>query len=141
MPRPAAKKKPPRPRQSKPRSAAPKPAVGDGAAPAVQALVAELEALVAKTLPEAIGNAYGGAKVRLKLFSIGGTQHVVCGVQPRDGACLFYLHHIRTEDSKVLTIEGQGKHALHVRLTELTPAIRKELARLIKLAANRLKTQ
>jgi hypothetical protein len=102
-------------------------------------LVADLEALVDKTLPEATGNAYGGAKVRLKLFSIGGSQHVVCGVQPRDGACLFYLHHIRPEDSKVLTIEGQGKHALHVRLTELTPAIGKELARLVTLSAKRLR--
>jgi hypothetical protein len=107
----------------------------------VHKLIADLESVILKTLPKATGNVYGGAKVQVKLFSIGDSRNVICGVQARDNGCLLYLHHILPADSSLLAIEGQGKHTLHVRLTELTPTMRKEVERLLKLAASRTRAK
>jgi hypothetical protein len=141
MARPPAKKKAaPRTKVAKDKKATSgNPAARGAAEPSaiVQKLVADLEAVILKTLPKATGNVYGGTKVQVKLFSVGDSRNVICGVQARDNGCLLYLHHILPADSSLLAIEGQGKHALHVRLTELTRTMRKEVERLLKLAASR----
>ena len=103
----------------------------------VRELAQQLRELAFETLPELTENAYGGAKVRLTLFSLGDPSNVVCGVQPADDGCLFYFHHVKPEDSPTLKIEGTGKHARHVKLRILDRATIEEIRRLLRLARRR----
>lgn len=81
---------------------------------------------------------YGGKAVQTVLYSISGTNNVICGFQPSDkGYCIVYLHHITPEDSEVFKLEGKGGGNRHVKLRELTANDEKELRRLIELAKSR----
>jgi hypothetical protein len=96
-----------------------------------------LRDLVTATLPGAVEGVYGGAKVGVALYAVGGGKTVVCGIQPSGDDCLFYLHHLKPEDSPRLKLEGRGKHALHVRVTTLDDATGAELVSLVQLALSR----
>ncbi len=75
----------------------------------VAAVARRLRAIVREELPEADENLYGGKAVQNVLYSLGGTNKVVCGFQPSEkGYCIVYLHHITAEDSQVLKLEGKG---------------------------------
>jgi hypothetical protein len=127
-----------RPAKSKP-STRPKSAAevfADQAA-AIRKLAQLLRTIALSAKPTLTENAYGGAKVRITLYSLGTPANVVCGIQPAKDGCLFYLHHITPADSAVVKIGGQGKHARQIRVSALTPGITRELRRLLALAITR----
>jgi hypothetical protein len=104
----------------------------------IRDVVRDVQKVIRAELPAAEAHLYGGAKVRLILYSIGDAANVICGISPcLDEGCLLYLHHVEAGDSEVLEIAGRGKHAKHVRLPELTRATRAEVRRLLGLAASR----
>ena len=111
--------------------------VFDSQPAAVRQLAHQLRQLIFQTLPDLTEAAYGGAKVRLTLFSLGSPSNVVCGIQPCAGGCLFYFHHILPKDSSILKIEGQGKHARHVKVEALDRSMTEEIRRLLLLARSR----
>jgi hypothetical protein len=104
---------------------------------AIRTLAQALRKLTLGMRPKLTENAYGGAKVRLTLYSLGPPADVVCGIQPAKDGCLFYLHQVRPEDSTIVKICGQGKHARQIRISSLPPAIARELRRLVALAMER----
>ena len=102
------------------------------------ALSRNLRQLVQEELPDTEENVYGGKAVQTVLYSIGGTNHVVCGFQPSDkGYCIFYLHHLLPEDSDELKLEGKGGGNRHVKVSELNAEVESELRRLVQLARSR----
>ena len=111
--------------------------VFQGHSEGVRRLAQQLRQLVFQTLPDLNEAAYGGAKVRLTLFSLGSPQNVICGVRPGADGCLFYFHHVTPEDSSVLKIEGKGKHARHVKVDILDGPTLQEISRLLLLARRR----
>ncbi len=89
-----------------------------------------LRELVLNALPGVVENVYGGGKVRLALYSAGGPGKVVCGIQVSGDNCLLYLHHVAAADCPALTLEGQGKHAKHVKVSSAilqAPALREAI--------------
>ncbi|MGE0128374.1 MAG: DUF1801 domain-containing protein [Blastocatellales bacterium] len=81
----------------------------------IQATANRLRALVREVLPEADENIYGGAKTGIALYSIGGPNKVICGIQPSDGACLLYIHNITELTHPDLKLEGKGGNNRHVK--------------------------
>ncbi|WP_350284645.1 hypothetical protein [uncultured Croceitalea sp.] len=58
----------------------------------------------------------GGAKVKLVLYSRGGKNNVLCGIQlSKDGACMLYVHHVPTIAHERLKFSGSGKHAKRIK--------------------------
>lgn len=104
----------------------------------IRELVRDLHKLIQSEIPAAQPLTYGGAKVRLILYSIGDAANVLCGISPcLEAGCLLYLHHVSPSDSEILEITGKGKHARHVRLEELTRSTKAEIRRLLALAVSR----
>ena len=104
----------------------------------VAAVARRLRAIVREELPEADENLYGGKAVQTVLYSLGGTNNVVCGFQPSGkGYCIFYLHHITAEDSSVFKLEGKGGGNRHVKFSDVEAEGEQELRRLIQLAKQR----
>ena len=81
---------------------------------------------------------YGQPPVMLALYSMGGPNTVVCGIQPRDGSCLFYLHRIEQDDVPDLSLAGVGRHARHLEFASPKSVPDKVLAGLLKLSVKRL---
>jgi hypothetical protein len=96
-----------------------------------------LRDLVRAAVPQAVEGIYGGAKVGLALYSIAEGKQVICGIQPSGDDCLFYVHNVKPEDSSHFKLEGQGKHARHIKLRMLNDERRAELVALIRLALSR----
>jgi hypothetical protein len=107
-------------------------------APAVQQAADQLRQIVFAHLNGAEEGIYGGSKVRIALYSLGGSARVVCGIQPSGSRCLLYLHRIQPQDAPQLDFQGQGKHALHLEFASGESIPQAELARLLQLSASRL---
>jgi hypothetical protein len=109
-----------------------------GSCPPEVAEVAErLRAIVKRVLPQASEGVYGGAKTVIALYSIGGSQNVICGIQPAAKHCLFYIHHVQQQDSAVLKLEGKGKTNRHVKVSDTAAIEESEVERLLGLAVER----
>lgn len=61
-------------------------------------------------------NIYGGAKVRMALYSIGGSNNVLYGIGLGKDHIKLYLHHTENADTETLLLEGKGKHAKTVKI-------------------------
>ena len=84
-----------------------------------QAMALKLRNLVQNSLVDTEEQIVGGAKVGLALYTDSETNKVLCGVQPTDGACLLYVHHIKNFKHPRMKLEGRGKHAKHIRFQSM----------------------
>lgn len=84
--------------------------------PDVQATAEALRALIRETLPDFDENIYGGLSVANALYSRGGPNHVVCGIQPARDHCKLYVHHVADVRRDGIRIEGSGKNVRHVKV-------------------------
>lgn len=76
----------------------------------------KLRSIVREVFPKAEEGYYGGAKVKLVLYSQGGQNNVLCGIQEgKDNSCLLYVHHLDKIEHERLKFTGKGKHAKQVR--------------------------
>lgn len=75
---------------------------------------------------------YGGIKSKVALYSKGGADNVLFGIQLNEKYCILYLHHTETADTMTLKIEGDGKHAKHVKITAMTPELETEIKQVMK---------
>lgn len=73
-------------------------------------------------------NIYGGAKVKLALFSRNGTNNVLCGIQEGSKeSCMLYVHHLQQIDHERLQFSGKGKHSKRIKFTKLEDIIDKDI--------------
>lgn len=60
----------------------------------------------------------GGAKVKLALYTRGGKNNVLCGIQKgKEDSCMLYVHHVESIEHERLKFSGSGKHAKRIRFT------------------------
>jgi hypothetical protein len=98
-----------------------------------------LREVVFSTLVGAVESIYGGGKVGIALYSVGGTNRVICGIQPSRSHCLFYLHRVEAEDVSELKLSGKGKHARHIEFAASRDIPDQIIRCLLKLSLERLK--
>jgi len=61
----------------------------------------------------------GGAKVKLALYSRGGKNQVICGIQEGSGdTCMLYVHHLDSISHERLKFSGKGKQAKRIQFTD-----------------------
>jgi len=106
--------------------------------PEASALASQLRSTIQAALPEADENVSGGAKVQVVLYSIGGPNRVICGLQHSGPKCFLYLHRIQAEDVPEYPLQGKGKHAKRLNFTHDNPPDGQVITRLLKLSAARL---
>lgn len=75
---------------------------------------------------------FGGTKSKVALYSKGKPDNVLFGIQLTDKFCVLYLHYTEDADTMSLKVEGDGKHAKHVKLTEITPELEAEIKQVMK---------
>ena len=75
----------------------------------------KLRKLVYKGLENIEESIMGGVKVKLALYSRGGSSNVLCGIQEgKENSCMFYVHHLDSIDHERLKFTGKGKHAKRI---------------------------
>jgi len=75
---------------------------------------------------------FGGSKSKVALYSKGKPDNVLFGIQLTEKYCVLYLHYTDEADTMSLKIEGDGKHAKHVKLTEISPELETEIKQVMK---------
>ena len=101
---------------------------------AIREVALALRQQVLLTLPDASEAIGGGDRIRMALYSIGGPNNVVCGIQPTANACKLFLHGWQALVQAGFRLEGSGKHARHIKLREVSELERLEVARMISIA-------
>ena len=85
-----------------------------------KALGIKLKQIVESYFDNIEENIVGGAKVKLALYTRGGSNNVLCGIQEgSNNSCMFYVHHIETIAHERLKFSGKGKHAKRIQFHEL----------------------
>ena len=103
----------------------------EGKPQAIQRLAMQLKGLALHT-DKLIQEHIYGDKSKVALYSLGKQDRVLFGIQPREQYCILYLHYTENADTMNLKIEGDGKQAKHVKLTELTPEMEAEIKQVMK---------
>ncbi|GMN06334.1 hypothetical protein MTsPCn5_17230 [Croceitalea sp. MTPC5] len=76
----------------------------------------------------------GGAKVKLALYSRGGKNNVLCGIQQsKDGSCMLYVHHIDSISHERLKFSGSGKHAKRIKFSDASQILADDIIWLFQL--------
>lgn len=83
--------------------------------PEIRRIAERLREIVRDVLPDAHEGIYGGAKVRMALYSLEDENDVVCAIQPAADRCMLYVHRVTADDSPDLKLEGKGKSNRHVK--------------------------
>jgi hypothetical protein len=79
-------------------------------------------------------NAYGGAKVKLTLYSRGNLQNVLCGLQEgSEDSCMLYVHHVEEIDHERLKFSGKGKNAKRIKFHSPEEVIEEDIKWLLSL--------
>lgn len=96
----------------------------------LQNIANEVRKLILKTDESIEENIYGGAKVKMSLYSIGGTDNVLYGIGFGKDHVKLYLHHTDKPgaDTTGLKLEGKGKHARTVKIKELDKTLKQHLS-------------
>ena len=87
--------------------------------PSIQKVALALRKLVQQAFPNFEEHIYGGLAIGNALYSCGGLERVLCGIQPAHDHCKLYVHNISDIKRKGLKLEGSGKHSRHVKVRQL----------------------
>lgn len=80
----------------------------------------------------------GGAKVKLALYSRGGKNNVLCGIQQGAGdSCMLYVHHVDTISHNRLKFSGSGKHAKRIKFLDENEIFEEDITWLFKLVKDK----
>ncbi len=97
----------------------------------IQQLAMKLKGLALRT-DKLIQEHIYGDKSKVALYSFGRPDRVLFGIQTKDQYCILYLHYTDAADTINLKIEGDGKQAKHVKITELSPELEAEIKQVMK---------
>lgn len=101
--------------------------------PEIKELGEEIRKEILDALPKAEENVYGGKKVGNVLYSVGGKNHVVCGMQPQEKFIRVFFHNWEKLKDAGYQVEGSGKNARHVKIESLSDLDNLELKKMINL--------
>lgn len=100
----------------------------------VRKLAGRLRDCIKAALPDADETFHGGAKLGMALYSVGGPNSVVCGIQPTDGMCKLFFHGWKQLAEHGYRVEGSGKHARHLKLRSAEEVDSEAIARMVRIA-------
>jgi len=101
--------------------------------PEVLPTASKLRSIVCDVFPKSDEGYYGGAKVKLVLYSQDGANNVLCGIQEgKDHSCFLYVHHLDKIEHDRLKFSGKGKHAKQVRFDSPQAIIEEDIVWLLK---------
>lgn len=89
---------------------------------AMQEVTVALRDVVRDALPMATETVQGAKMMGYAQYWIDERNDVVAMISPEDAHVKLYVHHIRSDASGNLKVEGTGKNARHVKLTSVDPA-------------------
>lgn len=99
---------------------------------AMQDVTVALRDVVRAALPMASETVQGAKMMGYAQYWIDGRNDVVAMISPEDEHVKLYVHHIRTDATGNLKVEGTGKNARHVKLTSVdADAVRALLAQVL----------
>ena len=104
----------------------------------VRDVATRLRALIRDSLPDAEEHVRGSAQVGMAFYSIGGSNRVICGIQPSAGGCLLSVHYVDADDSSGLALEDEGSHIVHIKFRSINRDEEAALSALVRLARERL---
>ncbi len=107
-------------------------AILEGKPEQLKKIAMQLKGLALRVDKLVVETVYGGSKSKVALYSKGGANNVLFGIQLTEKHCILYLHYTETADTMSLKLEGEGKHAKHVKLTEITPELEAEIKQVMK---------
>ena len=62
----------------------------------------------------------GGMKIKLALYSRGGKNNLLCGIQQgKDDSCMLYVHHVLAITHERLKLIGKGKHSKQIKFNQV----------------------
>ena len=85
-------------------------------------LTVALRDVVRDALPTATETVQGARTMGYAQYWIDGRNDVVAMISPEDAHVKLYVHHVRTDATGRLKVEGTGKNARHVKLTQVDEA-------------------
>lgn len=96
----------------------------------MKGIALQVRSLILKTDKRIAEGVYGGEKVRMSLYSIGGDTNVLYGMGVDKDHIKLYLHHTNKPDVDVagLKLEGRGKHAKHVKIRTVDEDTKEQLS-------------
>lgn len=102
--------------------------------PDLQQVAQTLRKLILQTDKRIEENIYGGAKVKTVLYSIVGSNNVLYGIGTGKDHIKLYLHHTDKDGVSTdgLKLEGKGKHARTVKISQIDNDYRQHLIEAFK---------
>lgn len=100
----------------------------------VREVATRLRAIVEDTVPDADEAVSGGSKMGMALYSVGGANNVVCGIQPTENTCRLFFHGWEHLENSGYRLDGSGKNARHVKIRSSQELDPDEIANMIELA-------
>lgn len=94
--------------------------------------------LILDEFPQVEENIYGGKKMAMALYSVGGRNSVALGIQPGRSSVKLYVHHPELLGDTPFRLEGRGRHMRHIKFTAPPVERRAELLTLIGIPVGAL---
>ncbi|NNC50286.1 MAG: DUF1801 domain-containing protein [Flaviramulus sp.] len=70
----------------------------------------------------------GGTKIKLALYSRGGKNNLLCGIQQgKNDSCMLYVHHVLEISHERLNLIGKGKHSKQIKFNNLDEINEKDI--------------
>lgn len=105
--------------------------------PQVREVATWLRRVIITEFPQLEENVYGGTKVAMALYSIGGADRVALGVQPGERFVKLFVHDPEHLPKTSFKLEGKGKHMRHVKLATIPAEREAELLALARVPVER----
>lgn len=96
-----------------------------------------LRTLIRSEFPQIEENIYGGDKVAMSLYSVGGPDSVALGIQPSNRVVKLYIHDPEHLGPTPFKLEGRGKHMRHIKFTAPPAERRDDLLSLMRIPVER----
>lgn len=100
----------------------------------IVSVATRLRDIIETTLPDAEESFHGGAKMGMALYSIDGSNNVVCGFQPTEDLCKLFFHNWSKLKESGYRLDGTGKNARHIKIKSIQEIKRDEIAEMIRIA-------
>lgn len=105
---------------------------------AICGVALKLREAIQASLPDSDEAICGGGKIGMALYSIGGPNNVVCGIQPTPSDCKLFFHGWRSLVEHGFVLEGSGKHARHIKVRHVEELAHFDVQKMVAIARSAL---
>jgi hypothetical protein len=105
--------------------------------PVIRETTEWLRTTILREFPQVEENIYGGTRVAMALYSVGGTDAVALGIQPGDRFVKLFIHDPEHLGPSSFKLEGRGKHMRHIKFAAPPVERRRDLLALMRVPVER----